>query len=172
MPAVFMNNAPIPMLTDVKCLGVLLNEMLNDDIELSKQVNKLYARCNTVLRKFRKCSADVKKQLFVSFCTNVYCSSLWCRSSSSALKKVKVAYNNVFRSLFNLSRRSSASSMFAENNVLGFDALCRKNIFNFMSRVSESTNSLVSTLCNSIEVCSDYMYAWYVQWQAKLFTPV
>ena len=72
MPDVFLNDVSIPMVDNVKYLGIMLNEDLNDKGEILKQIGKLYARCNTVLRKFRKCSQEVKKALFTSFCTNIY----------------------------------------------------------------------------------------------------
>ena len=55
-------------------LGVLLNDNLNDN-EHMKQMRGLYARANSVLRKFAACSFEVKLRLFQAFCTRFYCAN-------------------------------------------------------------------------------------------------
>jgi hypothetical protein len=142
----------LPIVTQAKYLGVLLNSSQNDDAEIAKQYSLLYARCNTVLRKFKHCSIDVKRQLFTSYCTNFYCMPLWTAFAQRTLKKAKVAYNNVFRMLFRYNRRSSASLMFATHDVPCFDALLRKSIFNFHSRLCSSHNSILNALFSSNHV--------------------
>ena len=62
------------------------------------------------------------------------------------LKKAKVAYNNVFRMLFRYGRRSSASLMFATHNVPCFDALLRKSIINFHSRLCSPNHVLFNRI--------------------------
>ena len=44
-------------------------------------------------------------------------------------------YNNVYRKVFGLKRRSSASEMIVLNNISNFEALMRKSIFAFTTRV-------------------------------------
>ena len=146
MSDVFLGASSLPVVTQAKYLGVLLNSSQCDNTEIAKQYSLLYARCNTILRKFKHCSFDVKRQLFTSYCTNFYCMPLWNNFTQCTLKKAKVAYNNVFRMLFNYDRRSSASLMFVTHNVPGFDALLRKCIFSFHSRLHFSHNSILNVL--------------------------
>ena len=76
----------------IKYLGVLLcSDMKISMIDVCRQTSKFYAQANTLLRNFRYCSDDVKCTLFRSFCTNMYCSPLWFNSTSSRLKKKKIA---------------------------------------------------------------------------------
>ena len=86
-----------------------------------KQMRGLYARANSVLRKFAACSFEVKLRLFQAFCTSFYCAHLWYKFTKHVMSKVRVAYNNVFRLLFGYRRRCSASEMFVYNNIYNFD---------------------------------------------------
>ena len=49
----------------------------NCDIDLKRQMRKFYANINILSRKFSKCSPDVKCALFKSFCSNLYCSTMF-----------------------------------------------------------------------------------------------
>ena len=53
--------------------------------------------------------------------------------------------NNVYR----LKRRSSASEMFVLNNISNFEALMRKSIFAFTTRLSNSKNAIICTIQRS-----------------------
>ncbi len=48
---------------------------------------------------------------------------------------IRVAYNNALRRLLNFNLRCSASGMFAGMNILSFDAIGRKRIYNLMQRL-------------------------------------
>ena len=47
-----------------------------------------------LIRTFFKCSVDVKCYLFKTYCSTMYCSAMWFDTTKSAMKKLKVAYNN------------------------------------------------------------------------------
>ena len=158
IPSVFINNDIVPRVNAAKYLGVLLTSNMSDNDEILKQVRGLYARCNTVLRKFRNCSMPVKAKLFQSFCTNFYCMPLWCRFNQNVVQRLKVAYNNVFRSLFTYDRRSSASQMFVFNNVPNFSVLLRKSVFSFMNRIFNSSNELVFTLASNSRILTNELF--------------
>ena len=71
-----------------------------------------------LIRKFFKCSVNVKCYLFKTYCSTMYCSALWFNSTKTALTKLKIAYNNSLRRLLGLPKYNSASEMFPyENNV-------------------------------------------------------
>ena len=59
-------------------------------IDVSRQTRKFYAQANMLLRNFRYCSNEVKRSLFKSFCTNMYCCPIWFNSTSSSVKKIEV----------------------------------------------------------------------------------
>ena len=68
----------------------------------------------------------------------------------ATFSKLRVAYNNVYRKVFGLKRRSSASEMFVLNNIYNFEALMRKSIFAFTTRLSNSKNALICTIQRSL----------------------
>ena len=48
-------------------LGVFMISSDDDDEAIQKEIRALYARGNMLIRNFRQCTDDVKKQLFMSF---------------------------------------------------------------------------------------------------------
>ena len=59
-----------------------------------------------LLRKFVKC------YLFKTYCCNLYCAPFWYDSTKTAMKNMKVAYNNSLCRQLGLPSYNSASSMF------------------------------------------------------------
>ena len=72
----------------------------------------VYAKSNTLLRTFGHCSTNVKVTLFQSYCTALFLLSDYMKST---FRKIRVAFN-VYRKIFGLPKRSSASAMYAQNN--------------------------------------------------------
>ena len=67
-------------------------------------MRKFYANVNMLLRRFSKCSTPVKCYLFKTYCSNLlYCAPLWYNSTVTAMKKLKIAYDNSIRRLFCLA---------------------------------------------------------------------
>ena len=114
-----------------------------------RQIQSLYARGNVLARNFRNCNISVKTQLFKTYCTNFYCGHLWSDFSSKCYNKLRVAYNNVFRALFNFERDVSISSSMLELNINHFSIIMRKQIYNFMCRLESSENLLIYTILTS-----------------------
>ena len=109
----------------------------------------LYAKSNKLLRTFSHCSTDVKITLFQSYCPALYNPYLWNDYKKSTFSKVCVSFNNGYRKIFGLTKRSSASAMYANHNTCNFEPTLRKNTFEFMQRLEQSTNTIVSTLYHS-----------------------
>ena len=86
----------------------------------SRQTRKFYAQANMLLRNFRYCSDDVKCMLFRSYCTNMYCCSLWFNSTYSSIKKLKTSYNGVLPRLLLIVKPYSASEMFVTHGIPSF----------------------------------------------------
>ena len=114
-----------------------------------KQTRNLYAVGNMVTRKFAKCSEEVKLSLFKTYFYNIYCCSLWANYRVRSYKMVKVAHNDVFRSLLNMPRYTSASSLFVMKNIDNLDVMMRKNMFSLENRMLRSMNSIVKAVMNS-----------------------
>ena len=138
-PCFYLGEKIIPKVTQCKYLGVIISDH-NCDADLKRQMRKFYTNANMLIRKFFKCSVDVKCYLFKTYCSTMYCSAMWFDTTKSAMKKLKVAYNNSLRRLLSLPIINSASEMFAVLNIPSFGELIRKFAFSFMSRMSSSIN--------------------------------
>ena len=68
-------------------------------------MKKYYANANMLLRKFSYCSPDVKCCMFKSYCSTMYCSSMWFDSTVTAMRKLKIAYNNGLRRILTPENR-------------------------------------------------------------------
>ena len=156
-PVVSLAGTPIPNITSVKYLGVILTENLRDDEEILKQTRTLYAQGNVMLRKFGCCSTEVKKTLFQSYFTNVYCCPL-----------SKVAYNNITHRLLGYHYRDSASEMFVTNNLDSVKVLLRKHMYNLKVRIESSENDILKSICDSFYIRSSG--AINKCWQTSLYT--
>ena len=75
-PCFYLNWLEIPRVDQCKYLGIMICTK-NCDIDLKRQMWKFYANINILSRKFAKCSTDVKCTSFKSFCSNMYCSTMW-----------------------------------------------------------------------------------------------
>ena len=165
-PELIFNSANLKRSFDTKYLGFRLNAKLCDNDDILKELRLLYIRANVLIRTFNKCSDLVKIKLFKSYCTSLYCSHLWSDYKKSVFSKIRVGYNNVFRKLLKLQPRSSASLMFATNNVLNFEALIRSIVFFFTKRLESSRNSIIQSLYNNY-TCK---YIIWNHWQTLLYT--
>jgi hypothetical protein len=84
-PRVFKSNF-VPKLelseSVLKCVSsreyfcAFITKDLKYDASIRSQCRGTYTRGNIIVRHFRTCNDDVKCQLFQSFCTSFYCTSL------------------------------------------------------------------------------------------------
>ena len=103
----FLGKSKIPMVEQSRYLGTTIS-IKNSDLDLKRQMRKMYANANVLLRKFSKCSINVKCYLFKTYCSNLYCAPMWFDCTKTALKKLKVAYNNSLRRFMGLPWHNSA----------------------------------------------------------------
>ena len=89
-----------------------------DDADILKQMRMLYCRSNRLVRLLNKCSKPVLFELCRSFCTIFYCPYFW----TNYKKTILFAYNNVYRKILGVSRRSSANAMFVTNDIPNLEA--------------------------------------------------
>ena len=98
----------------------------NCDLDIKRQMRKFYANVNMLLRRFSKCSTPVKCYLFRTYCSSLYCASLWYNYTVTTMKKLKIAYNSI-RRLFCLPKHNSASEMCVCLNIMSFGELRTAN---------------------------------------------
>ena len=142
-----MSHLNIPTVNQSKYLGIIISENYCAP-NLKRQTCKLYANVNMLIRKFSRCSPDVKCFLFKSYFSNLYCSILWCDCFKTALKTLRIAYNNSLRKLLGIPKYNSASEMFVCLNFLSFDEL-RKYVYSFRKRLVSSQNCILISIRSS-----------------------
>ena len=113
---------------------------------MTRHLRYIYARGNILVRNFYRCNSNIKLLLFRTYCYNVYCGHLWSRYSQQQFVKLTVAYNNVFRHLFNIKQRCSMSQLYMYNSIDPFIVILRKSIVNFRKRLYNSENSMLQKL--------------------------
>ena len=150
VPDISLNNKVLSFVPSYRYLGVIVNNKLDDDDDIMRHVKSLYARGNMLISRFRKCSDEVKTKLFKSFFSNAYCSQLWCVYRQSVYKKSYVAYNNIYRKLFDVKRRVSISAIYVNNNIDSSAVLIRKSVYSLKTRLCDSHNTLISCIMSSL----------------------
>ena len=145
-PSIHLSGNELNFVNTHKYLGNIISSNSLDDDDIKRQIRSTYTQGNLLVRKFRNCSEDVKSYLFKTYCYNMYNCQLWCAFTATTMKRMKVAYNNVFRMLMGIKRRCSVSQAYANKNICSFDALLRKCIWNSYRRALCSKNHLINVL--------------------------
>ena len=114
-----------------------------------------------LLRKFVKCSPDVKCYMFKTYCCNLYCALLWCDSTKAAMKNLKVANNNSLHRLLGLPSHNSASGMFVNLTITSFGELLRKYMYSFRNRLETSGNIIIDSIYLSEFLLKFGIWVWW-----------
>ena len=158
IPQMFLDGNLLKWTSEHQYLGVLISSDFSDDADIKRQRKSIYAKGNILIRKFRNCTENIKDQLFQSYCSNFYCSSLWSSHAKSTLQSANVAYNNVYRYLHNV-KPASMSAAFVSKGINHFKVILRKAYFSLLHRCLNCDNFLVNTIINSA----------YFLFESKLF---
>ena len=129
-------------------------------------MRSFYFRSNYLIRTFSRCSLQVKSMLSSAYCSSLYFAPLWVNFKSTSIRKLSVAYNNVFRRLLSLPRRCSASALFVHNHVSSFGELWRSSTYSFRERASSCDNEILSIVFNTVY----YTSKWHRRWETTLYT--
>ena len=149
IPNVTLNGNVLDFVTSHKYLGYYIDASFTDNKDISRQTRSIYAQGNSLVRKFKHCSAEVKSQLFKSYCSSFYCTTVWSNYKPTALQKLNVAYKRIFRSLFSI-KSGSITGIMLQNNCNPLIVILRKLINGFRTRLITSDNSLVHAIVNSV----------------------
>ena len=143
VPSFWLSGSILNCVSSHKYIGVIFNNDMKDDNSISQQRRNLYPKGNVVIRNFSKCTEDEKCQLFRTFCTHFYCSSLWSYYTLESLRSLQVAYNRIFRNLMFLNHRTSMSENLIKHCLNPFKVIVRKSIYSFKSIILIIDNILV-----------------------------
>ena len=65
-------------------------------------MRKFYTNINILSRKFSQCFPDVPR--LKSFCSNMYCFTMWYNCTVTAMSRLRIAYNNSLRRLLGIPK--------------------------------------------------------------------
>lgn len=133
-----------------KYLGHVIDNCLNDDSDIMREVKNLFVRTNLLCRRFRRCSLQVKLVLFRSFCICFYDTALWSNFSAAALLKFKSCYHKCLKYFFGYLKYSSVTNMLLDLGLPSFNTLIHNQKVGFHSSLNNCDNLLVSCLISHI----------------------
>ena len=146
LPDLNMYGEKIQEVTKTKYLGHIITNDLADDADIDRQVKKLYAQGNSILRKFHMCSWDVKLTLFRAYCSPLYTAQLWWSHKRASINKLNVTYHNLFKMFLGLRKYESTSLLCTALDVQCCQAVIRRLIYSFMVRLAATKNSIITAM--------------------------
>ena len=150
---IYLNHSLISQYSCVVCANIIYEKFerkrLCDNDDISRQYKRIYAQGNALIRKFYMCTESVKCTLFKSCCTSLYTCQLWCCYRAESMRKLCVAYNNVFRFLCNEPQDCRVSYMFVSRGLPTCKMLIRKKCVVFFTCIARSGNAILQSIMNS-----------------------
>lgn len=129
-------------------LGHIIDNCLCDDKDIQREIKTLFTRSNILCRRFKRCSIQVKLQLFRSFCICLYDAALWFSFTVTAVNKLSLCYTKCIKSFFNYAKYSSVTAMLLELGLPSFNTLMHNYQFSFKRSLLTCDNLLVISVLN------------------------
>jgi len=137
-----------------------------DDNEIQRKCHHMKVRENMLASWLSKTSETLKRQLFMTYFSSIYCCSLWVAETQKIYNLVRFAYNNCFRILFRIRGPHSISHEFVNRGLNTFDCMRRRNCYSLCNRIMQSHNMIISSLVDDVDFCFNLMYK---EWNRLLF---
>jgi len=67
---------PVVYLSSAQSMNIITND-LSDVANIQREMRNMFVRTNILIRRFGKCSMNVKAMLFKAYCLGVYDIALW-----------------------------------------------------------------------------------------------
>lgn len=173
-PPFHLNGVKLSELNHIKYLGHMLSSDLSDDMDIIRQNRQLYSQGNSLIRKFHMCTKEIKIMLFKTYCSSMYTVQLWWNYKLGTIRKLYVAYNNIFRLLlgiprFNNNVNYSASHTFVSNEVSNCASLIRKLVYRFITRLDSCNNALTAMLVGGVDCDTFFTSKIRKHWRSLLY---
>jgi hypothetical protein len=147
-PNLMLNGCALNIVDSYKYLGHVISPVSDDNLDIARQMRLLYARTNVLIRKFGKCSQDVKLCLFRAYCIQFYGAGLWETFNITVMKRFEAAYVKCVKMFFGFARLDSVTAMFCELGLPTFKTILHNAKFNIGSCAKLHNNSLVRQVCD------------------------
>jgi len=126
-----------------KYLGHIIDNEMQDDGDVLRELKCLFTRTNILVRRFARCSVDVKIRLFRSYCICFIDIALWNRVKQSVFKKLESAYVKCLKIFFKYHKLASVTGILLELGLPSFHTLRHNAEWSFSRRVSVCHNTLL-----------------------------
>ena len=93
----------------------------NDTEEMEKRLRELRIRANMIALRFHHATIDIKKLIFTTYFSQIYCLGLWVPGTAKLHNKAKVTLNNCLRKVFNITGIVSILQEFVSRGILTWE---------------------------------------------------
>ena len=145
-PAFLLNGNALQFVNEFRYLGHVINNNFSDDDDIKREIRNLFMRTNILIRRYGKCSVNVKLVLFRAYCMCMYDVGLWSHYSVTVLSKLRSCYNKCIKMFFGYARCHSVTALLSDLRLPCFDLLFSNCVNSFKSRWISSKNVLVEHL--------------------------
>ena len=146
-PNFMLNGCVLNVVSSYKYLGHVISPVSDDNLDIARQMSLLYARTNVLIRKFGKCSRQVKLCLFRAYCIQFYGAGLWETFNITVMNRFEAAY--CVKLFFGFARLNIVSAMFCELGLPTFKTIVHNAKFN-ISICAKLHNNLLVRLVSDI----------------------
>ena len=150
-PVFMLDGCMLSMVHSCKYLGHLISSSFDDNAEIQRQMGLLYARTNILIRRFSRCSRDVKLCLFKTYCGNFYGIALWDHFNVTVRRKFEAAYVKCIKMFFGYSRYDSVTGMFAQLGLPTFSTIVHNEKYKLADCARHHANIVVKTV---FDICT------------------
>jgi len=126
--------------------GHIIEHSFSDDADISRELKSLFARTNLLIRRFARCTSNVKVKLFRSFVLCFYDIALWNNFQQASLKKLASGYVKSLKLFFGFAKYSSVTAMLMQLRLPSFDTVLHNAKVSFFARLKCVKNGLFDVL--------------------------
>ena len=145
-PSFKCGDMPLQYVQQFKYLGHILDSGLCDNDDIQREIRNMFVRVNILTRKFFRCYALVKVQLFKIYCICLYDAALWKCYTASKINKLPSCYNRCIKAFFKFKRRDSMSQILVDLQLPSFDTVMYNSSVTFSRQWHSCCNSIVMHL--------------------------
>ena len=163
---VFPNGVCVQFFDQVKYLDVWINASVKGGDDIHRQVKSLYCAANKHRGAFNQCSTAIKNTLFRAYCLSMYACQLWGKYTQSSMKRLRAAYNNVYRIMHYIPRNVSVRPHQVSHCIRTFNAVLRNSLHRFFMRCASSFNFFIRSLQMSDDI---YKSSFFLNYSTLLY---
>jgi hypothetical protein len=152
-PAFVLSGCKLNFVKQFRYLGHIIENSLDDNCDINRELKCLYTRTNILIRRFSRCSTTVKIKLFRTYCICLYDAALWNNFTKKSLAQLATSYYKCMKMFFNLDKYSSVTNMLLQLGLPSFNTLMHNYKLSLYNQTITSSNQLVRQVtCMHLQV--------------------